>query len=48
MAMNQVVDAYKQNEINYVEGINSSWASRDLVRHCNRRNRKINKKTSKD
>ena len=23
MAMNQVVDAYKQNEINYVEGINS-------------------------
>ena len=21
MAMNQVVDAYKQNEINYVEGI---------------------------
>ena len=24
MAMNQVVDAYKQNEINYVEGINSA------------------------
>ena len=23
MAMNQIVDAYKQNEINYVEGINS-------------------------